>query len=169
MRDAAQPETWTAEIDLGSGVDVPARRGRAVFWLVGLILVVLWCIYLIIDNNTSSEPRSRVLVWVGIVGLALLVPRGLWLVWRLVKPSVLTFDLEGVQLGPRKLKWTQIRDVTLRPKSPVFRYLAIGKASVRIRDIHGTAINVTHEHVDDLDPLAEWLRRMHDVRTSEVE
>jgi hypothetical protein len=84
--------------------------------------------------------------------------------------STLTVDLQGVQLSNRRLRWTEVQRIAVWPASPVLRYFAFGPPAVRVHgDQRGRHIDVTHDHIKDLDTFADWLRSTQECQTSNVE
>lgn len=78
-------------------------------------------------------------------------------------------DTQGVKFGSRTLEWAEVRDITLRPRSVLLRYLALGTPAVRLSsDKRSQRIAVTRDHVADLEAFEDWLRHTRERQVGRI-
>lgn len=164
MREPDANTAWTAELDANRKLTISPRTSRRLVRLIAFGLGSLLMGSSVALNASSSERGEweSVVFYVGVAGLLVFVPGGLWAAYGLATGRpVLTVDLQGVALGRRRLKWSQIRRIALRPESSALRYMAIGTPTVRLYgDDRSQHIDVKQDHVRDLESFADWLRHL---------
>jgi hypothetical protein len=153
---------WTAEMEANRTLTIRPRGGRRRLRLSALVVGAL----VMAGGVALAVSRSDRGAWetvgfhIGLAGLAVFVGDGLRTAYGLLTGSpVLTIDGRGVELGRRRLRWTQVQCIDLRPASPVLRYLAVRPPAVRlVGTSRSQYIDVTHDHISDLESFADWLR-----------
>lgn len=158
--EAAWTEELRARRKLTRHPSAIRLRVRVVALLVGSLVMGL--------GVALNTPPFRPAQWkffaffVGLAGLLIFTARGSLALYGLLRGRpVLTIDLEGVELGRRKLEWSRVQRISIRPSSPVLRYLAVGAPAVRIYgDRRSHHIDVKHDHIRDLESFADWLKRL---------
>jgi hypothetical protein len=160
-------EDWGRPLASVETAQVPVRRARRVFYLTGTVLFGGWLGYLFVAGGDEQLTEyARVGFHIGVAGLAVYAFGAVRLYYGILTGrSRLTIGRLGVSLGEHRIDWADIQDITLRPTSPVLRYLAFGPPSVRIQAQHRLRhIDVTRDHVKNLEAFAGWLRSTRDAR-----
>jgi hypothetical protein len=165
-------EDWDRPLAGSETIEIPVRRARWVFYLTGVVVFAGLATYAIVTGDQDPmtyrmTDYKRLAFSMGIAGLGLYAAGALRLCYGILTGrSRLTIGRQGIALGARHLDWADIQDVTLRPTSPVLRYLAVGPPSVRIQARQARHhIDVTRDHVKNLDGFAEWLRGSRQAQT----
>lgn len=170
MKEPGTDTAWTAELHANQKLTISPRASRRLVRLIAYMLGAVMTGSSVALNASPSERGEweSVVFYVGLAGLLVFVPRGLWAAYGLVAGRpVLTIDLQGVELGRRRLGWSQMRRIVLRPESPALRYLAIGTPTVRLHGDDGSQhIDVKRDHVRDLESFADWLRHLQQRETN---
>ena len=149
-------------------VEVRVRRVRRVFYLGGVALFAGFVTSVFVPGGDDPMTAyARLAFHLGVAGLAVFAAEALRLYYGILTGrSRLTVGPQGISLGEHRIDWGDIHDITLRPTSPVLRYLAIGPPSVRIQARQRLRhIDVTRDHVKDLEGFADWLRSAQSART----
>ncbi|MEV6415134.1 hypothetical protein [Kribbella sp. NPDC051718] len=146
-------------------LEIPVRRARQVLCLTGTALFGGWFGYVLVASG--DEPLTGYLRFAFHICAAGLAVYGLGVV-RLyygifTGRSRLTIGPEGVTLGDHRMGWDDIQEITLRPTSPVARYLVPPSVRIQARQ-RLRQIEVTRDHVKDLRGFADWLRSIHEAR-----
>ncbi|MDX6283163.1 MAG: hypothetical protein QOH03_4234 [Kribbellaceae bacterium] len=152
----------------GEAFEIPVRRIRRVFYLSGVALFAGYVTSVFVPGGDDPMTEyARLGFHLGLAGLGVYALAAVRLYYGILTGrSRLVIGREGVTLGKHRIEWADIQDITLRPTSPVLRYLAVGPPSVRIRARRTYRhIDVTRDHVKDLEAFANWLRSTHEART----
>ncbi|MFI5707035.1 hypothetical protein [Kribbella sp. NPDC051620] len=163
-----QRHDWTRPLASVETVEVPVRRMRRVFYLTGSVVFGGLVAYLVSSGDGPLIGEARFAFHIGLAALAVYVTGAVRLYYGIVSGrSRLSVGPAGVALGEHLIGWADIQHISLRPASPVLRYLAFGPPSVRIQARQRLRrIDVTRDHVKDLEGFAEWLERIRTERTA---
>jgi hypothetical protein len=148
-------------------IEIPVRLAPRVYYLGGLVLFASLDTWLIVAVDTPGS-YGRLAFHIGLTALGACAIDALRLGYGIVtRRSKLTVNSEEIVLGKHQLKWDDVHHIARRPSSPILRLLAIGPASVRVQaNQPARHLDVTHDHVKDLDAFATWLRQFHETHTS---
>jgi hypothetical protein len=153
-------ENWRRPLPSVETLEIPVRHTRRVFSLAGAALFGGLVAYLLAASGDEPFSRyGRYAFHAGVAALALCVTAAVRLYYGILTGrSRLTIGPDGIALGVHRIDWTDIQDITLRPTSPVLRYLGFGPPRVRIQAKHRLRyLEVTRDHVKDLEGFADWL------------
>ncbi|WP_328324652.1 hypothetical protein OHA70_33830 [Kribbella sp. NBC_00382] len=168
MINHVQREDWSRPLAGVETAEIAVRRPRRVFYLSGTVLFGGWIAYLLVaGGDDPMTDYARFACHLCVAGLAVYVAGAVRLYYGIFTGrSRLTIGPDGIALGQHRIAWADIQDITLRPTSPVLRYLAFGPPSVRIQARQRLRhIDVTRDHVKNLEAFAGWLRSTHEART----
>lgn len=159
MINHVQREDWSRPLAGVETAEIAVRRPRRVFYLSGAVLFGGLLSYVLVAGGDDPIEYARYGFHICVAGLAVYLGGAIRLYYGILTGrSRLTIGPEGIALGEHRIAWTDIQDITLRPTSPVLRFLAFGPPRVRIQARQRLRhIDVTRDHVKDLEGFANWL------------